>query len=432
MQKNGFFRSSQLVSSKITNNQQNAHCNKCKLNLKCKNPKMTPKGRGEIKILHVGDAPDRVEDLKNDQFVGASGAYYRKCLKKLDIEINDGLKTNACVCLPPLGKKPTLTQIKACHPNLRKTINDFQPNVIIALGDHAYESLVSHKFSQGLGKIPTLRGHIIPDREYKAWICPVYHPSFLMNEYTTDVAELIFMNDIRQAIKMIDIPLPYYINENEEDKIEIIKHPKQATKWLLDLQKRVSPFMTAFDYETASIKPQNKKTFIKTCSISLSPDSAVTFPMFNDDKFIDAFKQYLSSDKIKKIAANLKFEQNWSAVKLGTSTQGWLFDTMLASHYLDNRPKINSLEFQNYVNFGIEPYDNYVKKFIKKSDSKGNDINDIDLCDLHDLLLYNGMDAMTEFRLALVQMHRLGIEYDNYYDCITNPKPEQIAPQYFI
>jgi DNA polymerase len=394
---------------------------------------MPPKGRGEVKILHVAQAPGKVEDLKNEQLIGPAGTLYKRCLKKAGMELDAGLKTNSCICYPPGDKRPTSTQLKACYPNLRKTIEEFKPHVIIALGDCAMETLINHKFSSSPGKITTFRGHIIPDREYNAWICPTYHPSFVMRDTTPVVAEHIFIEDLRHAVKMLDVPLPYYTKQNETDKIEILKHPKQATKWLNSLLTHArSTFMTAFDYETASLKPQREDTYIRTCAISKSADHAVAFQMFDDNDFLNAFKKYLMSKSIKKIAANMKFEQNWSNVKLKTNVNGWLYDTMIGAHYLDNRKGITSLEFQNYVNFGIEPYDYYVKKFIKKHGSRGNEINDIDLCDLHDLLIYNGMDAMTEFRLALVQMHRLKMEYDSYYDCITNVRPEQLAPQYFL
>ena len=428
-----FFRSSQLASSKIINSKTIAQCNKCKLHLTCRSPRMEAQGIGEIKILHVAQAPGKIEDMKNEQLIGPAGTFYSRSLKKVGMELNAGMKTNACICYPPGDKKPTTTQLKACYPNLRKTIDDFKPHVIIALGDCALEALISHKFSESPGKISTFRGFIIPDREYNAWICPTYHPSFIIRDTTAKVAEIIFLDDLRNAVSMLDVPLPYYTTQNEEDKIEILKHPKQAVKWLKSLLSHSKTYlMTAFDYETASLKPQHNDTYIKTCAISMNPDHAVAFRMFDDSDFIDIFRKYLLSDSIKKIGANIKFENNWSNVKLNCNVNGWLFDTMIASHYLDNRPKIASLEFQNYVNFGIEPYDNHIKKFIKKHGSRGNDLNDIEQCDLHDLLIYNGMDAMTELRLALVQMHQLKMEYDNYYDCITLPRPEKLAPQYFL
>src|SRR6056297_699975 len=163
----GFFKSSQERSKKISKtNKSIAHCGSCKLYKQCKSPKMQPKGRGEIKILHVAEAPGKNEDLKNEQLIGQAGQFYSKILRKLGIELNACLKTNAINCRPPKNRKPKTKEIDACHPNLLKTIKEFQPHVIIALGDCAVESLIKPRFQEKVGGITKWRGTVIPDREY--------------------------------------------------------------------------------------------------------------------------------------------------------------------------------------------------------------------------------------------------------------------------
>ncbi len=432
MAKKGFFRSSEIASKKIQQN-NTAHCKKCKLNLTCSSPQMTPKGKGKLKILHVAQAPGKMEDRKNEQLIGPAGTYYQKTLRSLGVELNDGLKTNANACFPYNDKKPTRTQIKCCHPNLRKTIEEFKPHVIIALGDNALYSLIHNKFDHDWSSITAMRGFIVPDREYQCWICPTFHPSYVMRETTPDIVPKIFKDDLDHAVKMLDVPLPSYINDDEREKITILKHPDDVILYLKKLLYSTEhKFLAAFDYETSGLKPQHSDQFIRTCSISTDPHSAVAFPMFNDSEFLTLFARFLAAYDIKKIAANMAFENNWSNVKLGMSVNGWFFDTMLGAHVLDNRKGITSLEYQSYVNFGVEQYDQHIKKFLKSQEGRGNDLNEINKADLKELLIYNGMDSMLEFRLAISQMERLGLPYKRYYDTNINPKAQELTPQYFI
>lgn len=420
----GFFKPSQVQSKKVSQQQGSlAHCGKCKLYETCKNPKMPPTGNGSVRILHVAEAPGATEDKKNEQLVGQVGQYYRRVLRKFGMDIDDGLKTNACICRPPDNKKPTISQVKACRPNLLRTIKDFQPHVIIALGEVAFQALMNHKFPEKIESVQKWVGHIIPDREYNAWICTNFHPSYVQRETTPEIVEKLFETYTRRAIRMLDIPLPEYAKD-ETANIELLKHEKDANAWLRDLLKK--PVLTAFDYETTGLKPQRKEQRIRTSSISLHPDHAVAFSMFDSPKFLSLFKDYLASKELKKIGANVKYERDWTVVKLMSKLRGLLFDTNLAAHFIDNKPGITSLDFQNYVNFGIEPYDAHLKKYLKPDNSYGNDINDIDKINLGDLLIYNGMDSMTEFRQGLIMMDVIGIDYRPYYD---GPSGFDLCPQ---
>jgi len=122
----------------------------------------------------------------------------------------------------------------------------------------------------------------------------------------------------------------------------------------------------------------------------------------------------LINPKIGKIAQNMKYEETWSVVKLGVSVENWIWDTMQASHILDNRTGITGLKFQTYVQFGIVDYSSEVDPYIHAGDSKNaNSFNKImELISKpggkEKLLKYNGYDAINEYRLADKQ--RLDIE----------------------
>ncbi len=427
MAKNGFFKSSQLTSKKIKKGNNNARCGECGLYKNCMNPKMSAGGRGVLKILIVAEAPGPTEDKRNEQLVGKVGKFLeRKLRRTCKIELNDCKKTNAVICHPENNATPNKKQIKACNPNLQQTINEFQPHVIIPLGGVALDALIGHKFDQDIGGINKWRGSIIPDREYKAWICPTFHPSYVTRETSPKAAEIIFEQDLYDATSMLDIQLPDRTYEDLESKVEILKHHTEVTHWLKKLLYGEA-CLTAFDFETTGLKPQREEQRIKTCAIADSPDHVVAFPMVQNKEFRQMLNRYFSSLHIRKIIANMKYERDWCHA-FGYKLNEVYFDTMIGAHCLDNRPGITGLEYQNYVNFGIEPYDSTVKQYIKPKGMKGNDLNYIHQADLRDVLIYNGLDSITELRQGIVMMDRFGIDYSHLYnDC----DYRDFAPQYY-
>ena len=76
---------------------------------------------------------------------------------------------------------------------------------------------------------------------------------------------------------------------------------------------------------------------------------------------------------------------------------------------MNHQKGISGLKLQSYVNFGIAGYDNSVASFLKSKnkDDGDNSFNRILEADQDQLLLYGGMDAMLEFRLAYTQMEQM-------------------------
>jgi hypothetical protein len=108
----------------------------------------------------------------------------------------------------------------------------------------------------------------------------------------------------------------------------------------------------------------------------------------------------------------MKFEDTWAAWRLGVHVGGWAWDTMLAAHVLDNRPGISGLKFQAYVRYGIGGYNTEVKPYLESPGKNGNAHNRIEeliktATGRQRLLVYCGMDALLERRLALDQMKEM-------------------------
>jgi len=71
---------------------------------------------------------------------------------------------------------------------------------------------------------------------------------------------------------------------------------------------------------------------------------------------------------------------------LGVETQGWLWDSMLAAHLIDNRKGVTDLKFQAYVSLGVEDWSRGVEGIGTETASA-------------DTLRYNALDSFYTYWL---------------------------------
>jgi hypothetical protein len=171
--------------------------------------------------------------------------------------------------------------------------------------------------------------------------------------------------------------------------------------------------MVAFDYETTGLKPHSKGHQIVCASVAISEDEVYTFEMpkkaANRKPFIDLLK----NPYIGKVAQNMKFEDAWSIVKLKTRVRNWVWDTMQATHILDNRTGITGLKIQTYLQFGVSGYNTTVKKWLQAEDNKNaNSLNKMveymkTPVGKKETLYYCALDSIFEYRLMMKQKQEI-------------------------
>ncbi len=177
---------------------------------------------------------------------------------------------------------------------------------------------------------------------------------------------------------------------DEKDIVTEIRGAHDSAQWL------------AVDYETNCIKPEWPEAKIFSCAIS-SGHRTIAYPWFGEA--ISATGKLLKSNRTRKISSNLKMEERWTLKMFGHGVANWGWDTMLASHCLDNRPGICGLKFQTLVRLGVT-YNRNVNPYLTSQKGPYNKIRDE--IDMKDLLFYNGMDALLEHRLAMAQRKEMG------------------------
>lgn len=389
----GFFSSSDFTKRSTV--PRIARCGLCKINKNCKSPKMPATGKGRKKILAIAEAPGKEEDRKNIQLIGDAGQLFRKYLRKEALNLDRDLwKTNALICRPPDNRKPTDSEVEACRPNLIKTINQYKPDTILLLGGVAVNSLLSYLWQEKTDSIGRWAGFCIPSQKLNSWIIPTYHPSYLLRTHNK-VAERMFRKHLRLAIHKKS--KPWKNPPNDKDHVEVIVRPSRAAKIIKQMIGLGG--IVSFDYEANCLKPEGDGPEIISCSVCWKGKKTIAYPWHGEA--IEATDELLKSP-MPKIASNLKFEDRWTRVHLGHPVRGWWWDTMMAAHVLDNRPAITSLKFQSFVLLGAEPYDTHIKPYLNTTGLKR--FNRIKELDLKELLLYNGLDSLYAYKVAMRQI----------------------------
>lgn len=148
------------------------NCKKCLLH-KTRINLVFGQGSGKSKVLFVGEAPGREEDLKGEPFVGQAGKLLDKILKAIDLKREDVYIGNVLKCRPPKNRDPQPDEIKECEPYLLQQIEIIKPEIICALGRIAAQALLKTK-----APLSQLRGEFHDYHGIK--LIATYHPAALL------------------------------------------------------------------------------------------------------------------------------------------------------------------------------------------------------------------------------------------------------------
>jgi len=176
-------------------------CGKCGLSKKCLSPRMPVSGKGKRKVLFVAEAPGESEDRQGIQLIGDAGKYLRKCLQAIDVDLDDCWKTNAVICRPPKNKIESY-MISCCNPTLINTIQTLKPKVIIILGLSALKATIGNEWKKDLGTLKKWAGWNIPSTLFNSWLCPTYHPSYIIRMGEDKTLTKIFIAHLKQALAL--------------------------------------------------------------------------------------------------------------------------------------------------------------------------------------------------------------------------------------
>jgi DNA polymerase len=148
-------------------------CTRCKLHKQGRRQIVFGVGSPTARLMFVGEAPGRDEDVQGIPFVGRAGQLLTKMIEAMGYRRDDVYIANVIKCRPPENRNPEADEVAACEPFLFRQVESIRPAVIVALGTFAAQALLKTQ-----DPISRLRGRV-----YKyggASLIPTFHPAFLL------------------------------------------------------------------------------------------------------------------------------------------------------------------------------------------------------------------------------------------------------------
>ena len=138
-------------------------------------------GDPEARVLIVGEAPGKNEDLQGRPFVGAAGKLLDDLLAVAGLAREDVFIANVLKCRPPGNRDPRPEEIELCTPYLREQTRTIDPEVIVTLGNFSTKFILKTEVG-----ITRLHGHVQQAGRFKVF--PIYHPAAALYDPTKRAA----------------------------------------------------------------------------------------------------------------------------------------------------------------------------------------------------------------------------------------------------
>lgn len=148
-------------------------CVKCSELAQTRNSVVFGTGSAQARLMLIGEAPGKEEDLQGLPFVGQAGQLLTKIIESIGLSRRDVFIANVLKCRPPGNRQPAPEEIANCQGYLFKQIEWIKPQIICCLGTFAAQTLLKTQ-----NAITSLRGKFYSFGTSKV-IC-TYHPAYLL------------------------------------------------------------------------------------------------------------------------------------------------------------------------------------------------------------------------------------------------------------
>lgn len=160
-------------------------------------------GNPLARVMLVGEAPGRDEDLQGKPFVGKSGQLLDRMLASIGLSRTSADResavfiTNVIFWRPPGNRTPTEAETTMCLPFLLRTIELQRPDVIVCLGGTPAHRLTGR--NEGILKMrgrwteARIGGRSIP-------LLPTLHPAYLLRQPNQKRLAWRDLLELRQAL----------------------------------------------------------------------------------------------------------------------------------------------------------------------------------------------------------------------------------------
>lgn len=131
------------------------------------------------RVMLVGEAPGREEDLQGLPFVGRSGQLLDLMLKAIGLDRSSVYIANVVPWRPPGNRTPTPQETAVCRPFIQRQIELSHPEMLVCLGGAAAKELM--QTNEGILRLRgQWREFSIGDRTIRAMA--TLHPAYLLRQ----------------------------------------------------------------------------------------------------------------------------------------------------------------------------------------------------------------------------------------------------------
>ncbi len=166
-------------------------------------------GNPHARVMFIGEAPGKNEDLQGEPFVGAAGHYLNELLGCAGLRREDVFIANVLKCRPPGNRDPRPEEIQTCTPYLREQTRTIDPEVLVTLGKFSTQFILKTQVG-----ITRLHGRV--QRAGKFLVFPVFHP-----------AAALYDGAKREALENDFVTLGQVLHQLEEQKAKAAKEVQQ-------------------------------------------------------------------------------------------------------------------------------------------------------------------------------------------------------------
>jgi uracil-DNA glycosylase len=100
-------------------------------------------GNPQARVMFVGEAPGREEDIEGLPFVGRSGKLLDRMIAAIGLDRSSAYISNVIAWRPPGNRTPTPQETQICLPFIQRHIELVNPDVLVTLGNPSTQTLLS-------------------------------------------------------------------------------------------------------------------------------------------------------------------------------------------------------------------------------------------------------------------------------------------------
>jgi len=154
-------------------------------------------GNPQARVMFVGEAPGRDEDIEGLPFVGRSGKLLDRMIAAIGLDRSSVYIANVIPWRPPGNRTPTPQETQICLPFIQRQIELVNPDVLVTLGNPSTQTLLSTRDG-----IMRTRGRWFDydtgTRTIRA--LPTFHPAYLLRSPSY---KRMSWQDLRAIAKML-------------------------------------------------------------------------------------------------------------------------------------------------------------------------------------------------------------------------------------